>query len=114
MSTRPHSMSTRATMEHKPSQHYHLAPRKNISPWQAIRQWIADNTFIPSWLPEPLRHSVSGYILATVLQVLASFVTLLHVGLSPTFSFPGLLSTLVVALVALSWGAAPSLLATVV
>ncbi len=115
MSTTPHSMSKHATVEHKPSKkHFHLAPRKHISPWQAIRQWMAGNTFIPSWLPKPLRHPVSGYILAAVLQVVASLATLLHVALSPTFSFPGVLSTMVVALVALSWGAAPSLLATVV
>jgi signal transduction histidine kinase len=114
MSATPQPMPERATAEHKPSKQNRLAPRENISPWQAVRQWMTDNTFVPSWLPEPLRHPISGYVLAAALQVVASVATLLVLAATPEFSFSGILNTLVVALVALSWGAAPSLLATVV
>ena len=114
MSTTPHPVSERAMVKRKLSRHDHPAPHKTISPWQAIRQWIIDNTFVPPWLPEPLRRPGTGYVLATALQVVASFASLFLVAVLPTFSYPDILCTLVVALVALSWGAAPSLLATVV
>lgn len=85
--------------------------------WRALagaRRWMAANRFVPAWLPEPLSHPAAGYVLAVLLQVVAALVTLLIVSRAPTFSFPGILSVLAVALSALSWGAAPSLVATVV
>ena len=82
--------------------------------WRASRRWIGDNTFIPSWLPQSVRRPASGYVLAVLLQVFATLATLLLVAIAPTFSFFDMLNFLAVALVALSWGAAPSLLATVV
>jgi signal transduction histidine kinase len=98
------------------------APAQQVSPgaeaaWQPLlsaRRWFANNTFVPAWLPEPLSHPLAGYVLASLLAVAAALFTLLIVRWEPNFSFPGILSILAVTLVALSWGAAPSLLATVI
>lgn len=81
--------------------------------WRATRQWVADNTFVPARLPEPLCRQGAGYALAVIFEGAAALLTLALVAVAPTFSFFGMLNILAVALVALSWGAAPSLLATV-
>lgn len=82
------------------------------APWQATLRWVTGNTFVPSWLPESLCRPAAGYVLAFMLEVVASLATLALVAAAPRFSFFGMLNILAVALVALSWGAAPSLLAT--
>jgi signal transduction histidine kinase len=61
-----------------------------------------------------LRHPFTGFTLAALLEVAASAVTLLLAHAVPTFSFYGAVHILVVALVALTFGAAPSLLAALV
>ena len=85
-----------------------------ISPGGRALQWARDNTFLPSWLPRPLRHSIMGFVLAAALEVAASIATLALATALPNFSFFGTVHILVVALVALTFGAAPSLLAAVV
>ena len=77
-----------------------------------VRRWIADNSFVPSGFPQRLRRRATGYALAVLFELAASVLTLALVAIAPTFSFFGMLHILAVALVALSWGAAPSLLAT--
>ncbi len=84
------------------------------SPRWRVWQWACDNTFLPSWLPAPLRHPVAGFVLAAVLEAIASVATLLLAAAVPTFSFFGTVHILVVALIALTFGAAPSLLAAFV
>jgi len=84
------------------------------APWRGLRQWVLDNTFSPFWLPPALRRPVTGLVLAVMLELAASALTVLLLALVPTFSFLGTVHILTVALVALTWGAAPSLLATVV
>ncbi|HKV83342.1 MAG TPA: HAMP domain-containing sensor histidine kinase [Ktedonobacterales bacterium] len=79
---------------------------------RATRRWVADNTFSPVHLPAPLRRLSAGYALAVLFEIAATVLTLALVAVAPTFSFFGMLNILAVALVALSWGAAPSLLAT--
>jgi signal transduction histidine kinase len=79
-----------------------------------VRRWIAENSFVPPWLPEPVAHPLAGYVLAVALVVVATLVTLALVIQWPSFSFPGTLNVLAVALAALSWGGAPSLVATVI
>jgi len=81
---------------------------------QAIYSWFLDHTFTPSWLPKRWRHITIGYAVAIILQVLAVFATLLFVKIFPTFAFTGLLAVLALALVALNWGAGPSVVATFV
>jgi signal transduction histidine kinase len=80
----------------------------------ATRRWIVTNSFGAPRLPAPFSHRLAGYGLATSLQVVAAMVTLFILRWQPQFSFPGMLTILVVAVVALTWGAAPSLLATLI
>jgi signal transduction histidine kinase len=75
---------------------------------------MAENTFHAHWLPESFRRPFIGYALAVALSLVAALLTLLLAATSPSFSFYGLLNILVVAVVALTFGAAPSLLATLV
>ena len=82
--------------------------------WDGVRRWVAENTFHALWLPEPFRRPLAGYALAVTLAVVASLLTLLLATLSPSFSFFGLLNIFAVAVVALIYGAAPSLLTTIV
>ncbi len=83
---------------------------------QRLRFWLVNNTFAPSWLPERLQHPLLGYLIAVLLQAIAVLVTY---ALSAqleffTVAFAGLLQTLALALVALSWGVGPSVVATLV
>ncbi len=82
--------------------------------WQGMQQWLLVNTFAPSWLPNRWHIPLIGYIVAIMLQGIFVTVTLLLLQLFPTFAFSGVLEVVVVALVALSWGAGPSLVATLV
>src|SRR5258707_157555 len=86
------------------------APRSSRrQPWWAAWEWLRANTFAPSWLPARWRHPATGYLLALPLQVLAAVITRLLTASFPVFPFPGPVGLLVVALVALNWGAGPSL-----
>lgn len=79
----------------------------------AIRGWWATSSYSPDWMPQGLRHSLVGYLAALVLQVLAAIADAALVRDFPSFGMAGLLSILVVALVAISWGTRASLVATV-
>src|SRR5579875_1697301 len=76
------------------------------------RRWFVTHTFTPPWLRGPWSHPIVGYLVAVALQGAAAGLTLLLLALYPAFVYPGLLTILVVACVALAWGAGPSLLAT--
>jgi signal transduction histidine kinase len=82
------------------------------SGWHALTRWLADNTFVPEWLPARWHYPSISYILAVALEVVAAFFTLGLVRALPSFSLPSALILLVVALTALAWGAGPSLAAT--
>lgn len=86
----------------------------STTPWARVWQWTQDNTFLPAWLPEPLQHPVALLALAALLALGASVVSLLLVAAVPSFSFLGIIDLTLVALIALTWGAAPSLLAALV
>lgn len=77
-----------------------------------LRSWFMSSTFAPSWLPERLQHPFFGYLIALLLQTLAVLVTVYLNALLRVFIFTGLLEVLAIALVALSWGVGPSILAT--
>ncbi|WIG58145.1 MAG: hypothetical protein OJF49_000890 [Ktedonobacterales bacterium] len=79
--------------------------------WHAMLRWLGDNSFVIEWLPPPWRI-LASYFLAVGLIVLATSATLLIYAMFPTFSFPSALEMMVIALVALSLGAGPSILAT--
>src|SRR5258706_3590389 len=87
---------------------YHPAKQ----PWQFLRHWLAMSTFTPGWLPRRWHHPIFGYFTAILLQVIAIIITLVLIHIFPTFEFAGLLEVLAIVLVAVNWGAGPSLLAT--
>lgn len=78
----------------------------------AARRWVTENTFLPEWLPKPWQHPLSAILAAVLLQGLAALGTLAMVQLFPTFAYPGTLEMLMVAVIALTWGAVPALVAT--
>jgi GAF domain-containing protein len=82
-----------------------------ISVWHALRDWIAASTFTPTWLKGPWRHPLIGYLVAVLLQLLAAAASALLVDAFPGFAFTGVLSLLMILIIALAWGAGPSLLA---
>jgi len=78
-----------------------------------IYSFLEANTFIPWWLPRPLRRKRFGYLSAALAQVTMTGATLALIHIFPSFTFVGVLQFFVVALIALSWGAVPALVATV-
>jgi PAS domain S-box-containing protein len=80
--------------------------------WFGLIRWIQENSFAPQWLPEPLRHPLIGYLAAVLIELAAVSPILLLLSPFPTFSFYPVLTLVGVVLVALGWGAGPSLLAT--
>jgi PAS domain S-box-containing protein len=82
--------------------------------WLSLLRWLQSNTFVPHWLPEPLRHPFISYLIAALLEVAAVVAIQLIYSAFPMFAFRGVLVTVVVVLVALGGGAGPSLLATFV
>ena len=80
--------------------------------WYGPLRWIQENTFSPSWLPDPLRHPLIGYLVAALIEgIVASLILLLHF-LPPPFVFHGILTLVGVVIVALGWGAGPGLFAS--
>src|SRR5579871_4210077 len=79
----------------------------------ALRRWLLANTFAPTWLPGRWRHPLVGYLLAVLLVLAAVGVDGALAQSLPAFAFSGLVPILAIAAVALSWGAGPSLLATI-
>jgi signal transduction histidine kinase len=81
--------------------------------WDSIRRWVLANTFVPTWWPKDRHPRAAAYLLALALQVLAATISLSLASVFTTFSFHDALCILAVALAAFTWGAAPSLAATV-
>ena len=96
----------RTTGEHQ------VRNRRQAAQFWAPLRWLQVNSFTPAWLPKSLRHPMLGYFVAILLQIIAVLITMSLVQLYPSFAVTGLLGALAVALVALNWGAGPSLLAT--
>ena len=81
--------------------------------WTKWLRWVQANTFTPPWLHLSwTQHPAVGYVAAVLLQVAATVVTLGLIGLFPTLAARPSLLLLIIVLVALGWGAGPSLLAT--
>lgn len=77
-------------------------------------EWFRANTFMPAWLARRGCRPVVGYALAALLPLAAVALDALLVrGISAAVPM-GLLEMLAVVLVALSWGAGPSTLATLI
>ena len=93
---------------------YRLSSAPDPAPWAwtAFGAWLRSQTHPARWLPPRWHHPVVGYLAATLLTLLASGATLLLEVLFPPLVLQGSLLGLVLVFVALSWGNAPSLLAT--
>jgi signal transduction histidine kinase len=73
--------------------------------------WLQAASYYPAWLPPRWRRPLVGYLAAVALQGLLELFTAWQLAAIPTFQFPGTLSLLGVVLVALAFGAGPSLVA---
>ncbi len=80
--------------------------------WHMVQRWLEEHTFAPSWVSGMWRAPIIGYLVAIVLQGIFVTVSLLLFHVFPTFAFAGVLEVVVVAVIALRWGAGPSLVAT--
>jgi signal transduction histidine kinase len=91
----------------------YLRPR--LRGWLARAwRWLDENSFTPHCLMGRRCPPALGYLLATLFPLLAIVIDLALMNLFPTLNIMGRLELLVVALMALTWGAGPSLLATLV
>jgi PAS domain S-box-containing protein len=90
-----------------------LMARRLISQgWRSLRCWFQNYAFSPLWLPERWQHPIAGYVAGVLLVAAAIGLDLLIFMFAPNFDVPGLLVILAILLTALSWGAGPSLAAT--
>src|SRR5579863_4988738 len=87
----------------------HLASWKPLS---FLYQWFLTNTFSPTWLPKKLRHPVVGSAVAVMVEVLAFLITFILIRIFPGYAIVSLWEVLAIALIALTWGAGPSIVAT--
>lgn len=83
-----------------------------VASWQGVGRWVRANTFAPPWLPAEWQRPEVGYLAAAFLTVLAIGATWRLDVMLPTFPFQGVVELLAVVVVALNFGAGPSLLAT--
>jgi signal transduction histidine kinase/PAS domain-containing protein len=77
-------------------------------------RWIATSTLQPAWLPPRWRHPAVGYVVAGVAQIITVLFTAGLGALLPGLEFRSDLPLLVTVLIALTFGAGPSLFATLV
>lgn len=74
--------------------------------------WFVQHTFIPIGLPVRWQQRGFGYVAAVLAAIVATTTMQGVERLLPMFAFPDALSFLIIALVALTWGAGPSIVAT--
>jgi K+-sensing histidine kinase KdpD len=67
---------------------------------------------IPHWLVRDADHPLMGYFAALLLSNVTLSATILLVRFFPTFAYPAALNILGILIIALMWGAGPSLFAT--
>ncbi len=82
--------------------------------YQRALRWLRANTFAPTFLTGVWSHPILGYIIAIVAQVIIGMVLLTLTRIYPSFRFIEGLLILVSLLMALGWGAGPSIVATLV
>jgi signal transduction histidine kinase len=76
--------------------------------------WMRRETYVPAWLPAPLRRMSTGYVAAVVGQIVAALVTLQLIDHLPAFALQSALAYLVVVCSAIIFGAGPGVVATLV
>jgi signal transduction histidine kinase len=80
----------------------------------AAERWLHANTFTPAGLPARWRHPAAGYLLVVLVQLLVALFTHLLCVVFPMYEYRGVVEILIVALVAMNWGAGPGLFAALV
>src|SRR5579884_3554080 len=88
--------------QHTSTQQHGQAGRGEMQPHMRVSGWLTG-----SWSQESL-----GYFGAILLSGIVVAITFLLVYFFPTFSYPGAISIVGIVVIALRWGAGPSLLAT--
>ena len=73
-----------------------------------------ENTFAPGFLTGPWASPALGYLVALVFQLVISIAILALIHFYPSFRFPSVPLILVILLVALGWGAGPSIVALLI
>ena len=76
--------------------------------------WFQHNTFAPNFLSGAWATPALGYVVAIVFQLLVCTAILGLVHFYPSFRFPAVPLILVILLVALGWGAGPSIVALLI
>jgi K+-sensing histidine kinase KdpD len=79
---------------------------------QAVRGGMQTHMLVPGWLTRSWSHPILGYFGAILLSGIVVAITFLLVRFFPSFPYSGALSILGILVIALWWGAGPSLLAT--
>ncbi len=79
---------------------------------QGVYRWLLANSFTPAWLPRRWQRPALGYFVGVLAQICAVLLTTVLDRVLPDFMFPGLLAVFTIVLVALTFGAGPSLVAT--
>ena len=80
-------------------------------PYARVRAWVSENAFTPEWMPPAWRRWWVGYGVALVMQTLATAFIYGLVLAFPSWRYPGSTLLLVTVVVALAFGAGPSLFA---
>lgn len=75
--------------------------------------WLRADTYVPEWLPRPLRHKRTGYLAAVVAQVIAALLTVQLMALLPAFALQSALAYLGVVFAAALFGAGPGVVGTI-
>ncbi len=81
---------------------------------ERVSRWLRVNSFTSAWLPASLRRPGIGYLVAALAQLVAVTITTSLDRAFTDFNSPDLLAALVIVTIALTFGAGPSLLATVI
>jgi len=111
VAVRPRRRAPATIAAHADDEHKHN-PARGI--WQATRRWFTTNTFAPDWLARSWHHPAVCYLLAALLQILAVLLAALLVQIAPMFQLAEAIPILAIVFIALSWGAGPSVVATLV
>ncbi len=82
--------------------------------WSALCQWFEANFSVPKWLSSCWALPWVPYLLAGLVEISAAGLTLMVLGPLPLFALQGSLLLLGMVVVALTWGAGPGLVATLV
>lgn len=80
----------------------------------ALSRWIAANTLTPPRMMGRWPQPAASYLASALIQVIAVIAAAAILQVFPTFRFPEALPILAVVLIALTWGAGPGILATLV